>query len=75
MLQITSGYGFVCKEGEPPERVRAADTVWIAPQERHRHGASSTMLVSHTTTTIGSTQFEEAVTEEHYAVSKRAPRT
>jgi quercetin dioxygenase-like cupin family protein len=35
LLQITSGYGFVCKEGEQPQRVRAGDTVWIAPNERH----------------------------------------
>ena len=41
LLQITSGSGFVCKEGEAPQRVRAGDTVWIAPNERHWHGATS----------------------------------
>ena len=34
LLQITSGFGFLCKEGEAPQRVRAGDTVWIAPNER-----------------------------------------
>ena len=52
LLQITSGYGFVCKEGESPQRVRAGDTVWIA-NDRHWHGATSRTLISHTTTTIG----------------------
>jgi quercetin dioxygenase-like cupin family protein len=50
LLQITSGYGFVCKQGEAPQRVRAGDTVWIAPNERHWHGATSSTLMSHTTT-------------------------
>ena len=54
LLQITSGYGFVCKEGESPHRVRAGDTVWIAPNERHWHGATSSTLMSHTTTTVSS---------------------
>ena len=48
LLQITSGYGFVCKEGEAPLRVRAGDTVWIAPNERHWHGATSRTLMTHT---------------------------
>jgi quercetin dioxygenase-like cupin family protein len=74
LLQITSGYGFVCKEGEAPQRVRAGDTVWIAPGERHWHGATSSTLMSHTTTTIGATEFHEAVTEADYAAANAAPR-
>jgi quercetin dioxygenase-like cupin family protein len=31
LLQITAGYGFVCKQGSTPQRVRAGDTVWISP--------------------------------------------
>ena len=74
LLQITSGYGFVCKEGEAPQRVRAGDTVWIAPNERHWHGATSSTLMSHTTTTIGATEFHEAVTEAEYAAANATPR-
>jgi quercetin dioxygenase-like cupin family protein len=74
LLQITSGYGFVCQEGEAPQRVRAGDTVWIAPNERHWHGATSTTLMSHTTTTIGATSFHEAVTEVEFAAANAAPR-
>jgi quercetin dioxygenase-like cupin family protein len=68
LLQITSGYGFVCKEGEAPHRVRAGDTIWIAPNERHCHGATSSTLMSHTTT-IGTTEFHKAVTEAEYAAA------
>jgi quercetin dioxygenase-like cupin family protein len=73
LLQITSGYGFVCREGEEPHRVRAGDTVWIAPNERHWHGATSSTLMSHTTITIGETEFLEAVTEGDYAAANTAP--
>jgi quercetin dioxygenase-like cupin family protein len=69
LLQITSGFGFVCKEGEAPQRVRAGDTVWIAPNKRHWHGATASTLMSHTTTTIGATEFREAVTEAEYAAA------
>ena len=49
-------------------------TVWIAPGERHWHGATSSTLMSHTTTTIGATEFHEAVTEAGYASANAAPR-
>jgi quercetin dioxygenase-like cupin family protein len=74
LLQITSGYGFVCKEGEVPQRVRAGDTVWIAPGERLWHGATSSTLMSHTTTTIGETDFYEAVTEADFGAANASPR-
>ena len=72
--QIASGYGSLCKEGEAPQRVRAGDTVWIAPNERHWHGATTTTLMSHTTTTIGTTDFHEAVTEADYAAANATAR-
>jgi quercetin dioxygenase-like cupin family protein len=34
LLQITSGYGFVCREGGEPERVRAGDTVCDGGHEK-----------------------------------------
>jgi quercetin dioxygenase-like cupin family protein len=74
LLQITSGYGFVCKEGEDPRRVRAGDTVWVAPNERHWHGATSDSLMSHTTITIGTTDRFEAVTEAEYAAANATAR-
>jgi quercetin dioxygenase-like cupin family protein len=74
LLQITSGYGFVCREGEPAQRVRAGDTAWIAPNERDWHGATSSTLMSHTSITIGETEFLEAVTEADYTAANAVAR-
>ena len=45
-----------------------------APNERHWHGATSSTLMSHTTTTIGATEFHDAVTEAEYAAANASPR-
>jgi hypothetical protein len=71
--EVYAEVGFVCKEGDTPQRVRAGDTVWIAPNERHWHGATSRTLMSHTTTTIGATEFHEAVTEADYGAANDTP--
>jgi quercetin dioxygenase-like cupin family protein len=55
------------------QRVRAGDTVWIAPNERPWHGATSRTLMSHTTITIGATDFHEALTETEYAAADAVP--
>ncbi len=39
-LYVTSGVGRVQKLGEPVQEIRAGDTVWIAPDEKHWHGAA-----------------------------------
>ena len=75
LLRITSGYGFVCKDGEAPQRVRAGDTEWIAPNERHRHGATLSTLMSHTTITIGLAELLEAVTDADFAAANAVPRS
>jgi hypothetical protein len=49
--------------------------VWIAPHERHWHGATSSTLMSHTTITIGATEFHEALTEAEYAAANAIPRS
>ena len=40
ILVAVSGVGLVCKAGEPAVRLRAGDSVAIAPGERHWHGAT-----------------------------------
>lgn len=42
--------------------------------ERHWHGATSSTLMSHTTTTIGPIEFHEAVTAAEYAAANATPR-
>lgn len=46
-LVILSGVGWVQRAGGPVEVVRPGDIVWFAPNERHWHGASDTVAMSH----------------------------
>ncbi|MGE0210900.1 MAG: carboxymuconolactone decarboxylase family protein [Parvibaculaceae bacterium] len=46
-LHIISGKGWVQKEGGPIEEVRPGDVVWIPPNVRHWHGASTTEPMVH----------------------------
>jgi quercetin dioxygenase-like cupin family protein len=44
---ITSGLGWVQREGGPIEEVRAGDVVWFPPGLKHWHGASATTAMTH----------------------------
>jgi quercetin dioxygenase-like cupin family protein len=46
-LIITSGYGWVQRDGGPVEEVHPGDVVWFAPGEKHWHGASPTTAMTH----------------------------
>ena len=46
-LIITSGLGWVQREGGPIEEVRAGDVVWFPPGLKHWHGASPTTAMTH----------------------------
>ena len=46
-LIVTAGLGWVQRDGGPIEEIRAGDTVWFAPGERHWHGASPTTAMTH----------------------------
>ncbi len=46
-LIVTTGLGWVQREGGPVEEIRPGDVVAIAPGEKHWHGASATMAMSH----------------------------
>jgi len=46
-LLITAGAGLVQRAGGPVEAVRAGDIVWIAPNEKHWHGAAPGTSMSH----------------------------
>jgi quercetin dioxygenase-like cupin family protein len=46
-LIITSGLGWVQKEGGPIEEIRPGDIVWFEPNEKHWHGASPGKAMSH----------------------------
>lgn len=46
-LIITSGCGWVQREGGPVEEVYPGDVVWFEPDEKHWHGASPTKGMTH----------------------------
>ena len=46
-LIITSGLGWVQRDGGPIEEVRAGDVVWFPPGEKHWHGATPTTAMTH----------------------------
>ncbi|QEU96077.1 (R)-mandelonitrile lyase [Streptomyces kanamyceticus] len=47
VLHVTEGEGRVQREGGPVEPIRAGDTVWIEPGERHWHGAGPRTFMTH----------------------------
>jgi len=46
-LIVTTGCGRVQLEGGPVQEIRPGDVVWIAPGERHWHGAGPQTAMSH----------------------------
>jgi len=46
-LIVTSGCGWVQKQGGPKEEIRPGDVVWFPPGEKHWHGATPTTAMTH----------------------------
>jgi quercetin dioxygenase-like cupin family protein len=46
-LVITSGCGWVQREGGPIEEIHPGDVVWFPPMEKHWHGATPTTAMTH----------------------------
>ena len=46
-LYVISGVGRVQKQGEPVREIRAGDTLWIPPGEKHWHGAAPDHAMTH----------------------------
>lgn len=71
LLQIVAGAGWVCTDGEEPQKVRSGDLVWISAGERHWHGASSDSCFLHVAISIGKTTWQEGVSETQYEAAVR----
>jgi 4-carboxymuconolactone decarboxylase len=69
-LIITSGVGRVQRWGEAVDEIRSGDLVWIPAGQKHWHGASPTMAMSHIAITEQldgrSAEWMEKVTDEQY---------
>ena len=46
-LHVVSGSGLAQVWGEPVRQIRAGDTVWIPPGEKHWHGAAPGTRMAH----------------------------
>ena len=46
-LIVTSGLGWVQRDGGPVEEIRPGDVIWFAPDEKHWHGATPATAMSH----------------------------
>ena len=46
-LIVTAGLGWAQKEDGPIEEIRPGDVVWFPPGEKHWHGASRTIAMTH----------------------------
>lgn len=46
-LIVTTGSGLVQAFGEPVRSIKPGDTVWIAPNVKHWHGATATTAMTH----------------------------
>lgn len=66
ILQVTAGSGWICTEGGRPETIRGGDVVWIPAGERHWHGAAPESYMVHVATSLGKTDWQEAVNEQDY---------
>jgi quercetin dioxygenase-like cupin family protein len=70
-LYIVTGTGRAQREGEGVQRINAGDTVYIAPNERHWHGAAPDTFMVHVAVSPalesdGATQWQEPVADEDY---------
>ena len=46
-LIVTAGRGWVQREGGAIEEIRPGDVVWFPPNEKHWHGVTPTMAITH----------------------------
>jgi len=72
-LHVIAGVGRVQSAGGPVREIRAGDTVWIAPGEKHWHGAGPTTAMAHIAMQEGEggkyVTWMEKVTDGEYGVA------
>ena len=63
---VLAGRGLIQADSGPVRVIRAGDTVWAPPGERHWHGASPDSYVVHTAISLGATSWAEPVADDQY---------
>jgi quercetin dioxygenase-like cupin family protein len=66
ILFVVAGRGLIQADGGPVRVMRAGDTIWARPGERHWHGGSPESYVVHVAVSLGRTDWEVEVTEDEY---------
>jgi quercetin dioxygenase-like cupin family protein len=71
-LYVVTGAGRAGREGAPAVEIGAGDVVYVAPDEKHWHGAGPDTYMVHiaitpASSTEGQTDWMEPVTDEEYA--------
>ncbi len=70
-LYVVSGCGLAQSADGPVRRIRAGDTVWFAPGEKHWHGAAPDTQMAHIAIQEAvdgiAANWLEAVTDDQYA--------
>ena len=71
-LVVTSGCGWVQREGGPVEEICAGDVATIAPREAHWHGATATSAMTHVALSeSGGVEWLDQVTDAEYTRGSR----
>jgi quercetin dioxygenase-like cupin family protein len=66
IIQVLAGRGLIRADGGPVRVIRAGDTIWAPPGERHWHGAAPDSYLTHTAISLGTTAWEEELGEDEY---------
>jgi quercetin dioxygenase-like cupin family protein len=66
ILIVLAGRGLIQADGGPVFVMRAGDTVWAPPGERHWHGAGPDAFVAHIAISLGLTSWAEPVSADQY---------
>jgi quercetin dioxygenase-like cupin family protein len=71
ILIVTHGRGLAFNSDGDGGEIMPGDVVWFDPGERHWHGGGPDTYVSHIAISLGTTQWETAVTQADYARAGR----
>ena len=72
VIQVISGAGLICAEGEQAQAIGAGDTVWAEPGVPHWHGGAPQTFMLHLATSLGTTTWFAPVADEEYAAQGEA---
>jgi hypothetical protein len=66
LLRVTQGTGPRSTHAGEGSPIGPGDVGWLAPGERHWHGAGPDTFMAHTGISLGSTDWQEPVSDEEY---------